>query len=413
MEAAREAFEAALAIDGTSEGATIGMVYLHEREGKFEAAWERLRTCLTPNGGGAVSLAAAGALATIAHRLNREEQAMETAEKSLAAWRQNAITAGTLAGSREKNLHFAIGQLYDRKGDYDQAFGHFQAGNALTRQLFDADDFDLHISALIDHFSPEQVTPVAKNTDQTPVFIVGMPRSGTTLVEQILASHPEVHGAGEVPYLYEAVTGMTIYNPQDLPAPQLLGLANTGALDTAARHYLDRLSQAAPGAARITDKLPGNILQVGMIARLFPRAHIIHIRRDAMDTCLSCFTQNFGERLPFTADQDHLAAYYAAYDRLGRHWNDTIGPQLLELSYEDLIANTERESRRLLDFIGLPWDGVVLDFHASGRIANTASYDQVRQPIYRSAIGRWRHYGEHLRPLRTGLENRGIAVEMP
>ncbi|MFP6748800.1 MAG: sulfotransferase, partial [Alphaproteobacteria bacterium] len=416
IEAAREAFGTALELDGGQdgglEGAMIGLVYLDEREGAFAAAWERLQPGLRRTSGRPASPAAAGAFATLAHRLNREDEAIEAAEQSLAAL-AGRDTGGGMGGEvREKNLRFAVGQLYERRGDYDRAFAHFEAGNGLTRQLFDQQEFADHISALIDHFTPSQSALVAENEDQTPVFIVGMPRSGTTLVEQILASHPQVHGAGEVPYLFEAVTAMPINNPMNLPPPRLLGLAGAGALAGAARQYVARLRQAAPGAARITDKLPGNILQVGMIARLFPRAHIIHIRRDAMDTCLSCFTQNFGERLPFTADQDHLAAYYAGYDRLGRHWAKTAGPQLLELSYEGLIADTEGESRRLLEFIGLPWDRSVLDFHTSGRIANTASYDQVRQPIYRSAIGRWRRYEDYLQPLRAGLERRGIAVEI-
>ena len=162
---------------------------------------------------------------------------------------------------------------------------------------------------------------------------------------------------------------------------------------------------------RITDKLPGNILHMGMIQRLFPKGRVIHIRRDAMDTSLSCYVLNFGERLPFTTNFQHLAAYYAGYDRISRHWAGIMGAQMLELSYETLIADTEEESRRLLEFIGLPWDPAVMDFHSSGRVVTTASYDQVRQPIYHGSIGRWRNYGEHLQPLAAALIRQNNDVE--
>jgi hypothetical protein len=260
-------------------------------------------------------------------------------------------------------------------------------------------------------FSAPEPDIVADNDDQTPVFIVGMPRSGTTLVEQILASHGDVHGGGELPHLFNAMDTMPLNNPDKIEFPQNLALADAFALNSAAQYYLDRLHQLAPCAARITDKLPGNILHVGIIARILPAARIIHIRRNAMDTCLSCFAQNFGERLSFTTDLDHLAAYYAGYDRISRHWGKVLPSRWLELSYEDLVADTEGESRRLLDFIDLPWDPVVLNFHDSGRIVSTASYDQVRQPIYRGSIDRWRNYSENLQPLLAALQARGIGVE--
>ncbi len=418
LEEARTAFADALALDETLEGAITGLVYLNEREGDFDAAWEKLAPEISTGKSAPISASLAAAYATLAGRLDREADATAMAERSLAA-----LTPDQAGGAAEMNLRFALGRLYERTGDFDRAFGHFQAGNALTRQIFDSEKYDSDIDALIEFFDSPEPTPIATNTDETAVFIVGMPRSGTSLVEQILACHPSVHGAGEVPYLFEAIDTIAIGNAMELPFPQRLGLAGPAALEDAAQLYLRRLRQTLPeplpeplsvtANMRITDKLPGNILHVGMIQRMLPRARIIHIRRDTMDTCLSCFVQNFGERLPFTANLEHLAVYFAGYDRLGRHWANIMGSLLLEIRYEDLITDTEGQSRRMLEFIDLPWDPEVLNFHTSGRIVSTASYDQVRQPIYRGSMGRWRNYETHLQPLATALKSRQIDVESP
>ena len=215
IEESREAYLAALRLDEKLEGAIIGLVYLDEREGDFDAAWERLAPCLAARGGGSVSGAVAGAFATMAGRLDKVDEAIETAERSLSSMRRDGG-----GGAAEMNLRFAVGRLYERTGEFNQAFAHFQAGNALTKEIFDAGKFEAEINSLIEFFNNPEPEIAADNVDETPVFIVGMPRSGTSLVEQILASHQEVHGAGEVPYLFEAIDTMSINNPHELaPSP--------------------------------------------------------------------------------------------------------------------------------------------------------------------------------------------------
>ena len=292
IEEARTAFTTALELDRNLEGAIVGIVYLLEREGAFEAAWARLKPSLPPKK--PVSPAVAGAFATLSGRLDKDREAIALAEQSLA----ELIQADGGGGPSEMNLRFTIAKVYERIRDYDQAFAHLKSANALSRQVFEVAGFEPHITALMELFSAPEPDIVADNDDQTPVFIVGMPRSGTTLVEQILASHGDVHGGGELPHLFNAMDTMPLNNPDKIEFPQNLALADAFALNSAAQYYLDRLHQLAPCAARITDKLPGNILHVGIIARILPAARIIHIRRNAMDTCLSCFAQNLAKGCP-------------------------------------------------------------------------------------------------------------------
>jgi tetratricopeptide (TPR) repeat protein len=408
LDQAQSSFEAALKLDQGLEGAVTGIVYVHERKGDYDQARERLTQVMGNSVSAPLSPVVAAAFATMAGRMDREDEAVERAERSLAVLLGQIPThmhAGTaVAGTGEMNLRFALGRLYERRGAYDRAFAQFKAANAMNRQIFEPEAYAQYISDLIATFDHSEPDIVAENQDQHPVFIVGMPRSGTTLVEQILASHDQVHGGGELTYLHQAIDTMPVQNPYDYRYPRVVNMASRENLNAAAVQYLSRLLALAPQSARITDKLPGNILHVGMIARLLPGAKIIHVRRDPLDTCLSCFTQNFGERLPFTTDFARLADYYKGYERISRHWGRILGPRMLELSYEDLVEDTEKESRRMVDFIGLNWDPACLEFHGNERIVTTASYDQVRQPIYRGSIGRWRSYETEMAPLISALE---------
>jgi len=230
-----------------------------------------------------------------------------------------------------------------------------------------------------------------------------MPRSGTSLVEQIIATHPAAFGAGELGAINLAVfnivgrgtSGVTLLTT---PAP----LARA-AVDRIEREYRDHLRRLAPSASRITDKMPTNFLHLGVIAAVFPRAHVIHCVRDARDTCMSCYLQNFSGSQPYSFDLVQLGRFYRDYRRLMAHWREALPIKIHDVVYESLVADTETISRGMLDFIGLPWDPACLRFHESTRVVRTASNDQVRRPVYTASIQRWRRYEKHLGPLLETL----------
>jgi hypothetical protein len=237
-----------------------------------------------------------------------------------------------------------------------------------------------------------------------PVFIVGMPRSGTTLIEQIVASHPDVTGAGELSALRHVVDAHGMF-PEWLAAlSDGPGEAAARVLEQLGRDYLARTVPLARGGARLVDKMPGNFALAGLIALMLPGARIIHTRRDAVDTCLSCYTKLFGGDQPFTYDQAELGRFYRAYERLMAHWRALLPPErFIEVDYEAVVDNVEYEARRLIEFLGLPWSDACLNFHQDRRVVRTASANQVRRPIYGTSRGRWRAYAAYLGPLLGAL----------
>lgn len=310
----------------------------------------------------------------------------------IATMERLAAEAGPLAAEARIPLHFALGKAYEDCGEGARAFRHYTLGNSLKRQVLVYDE-SAALAAMARaerHFSRETLARMVGGgePDETPIFILGMPRSGSTLIEQILASHPGVHGGDERPDFPELLAG---FDGEDFRA---LGAA-----------YLARTRHLAPDAARVTDKLPGNFLHAGAIHLALPNARIIHSRRDPADTCLSCFTKLFRSEQAYSYDLGELGRYYRAYARLMAHWRSVLPASVfLEVDYEALVADPEQQTRRLLDHCGLAWDPACLDFHETRRAVRTASAAQVRRPIYRESIGRWRFYGDLLAPLLTELE---------
>ena len=240
--------------------------------------------------------------------------------------------------------------------------------------------------------------------------MVGFPRSGTTLVEQILASHPQIHGAGELGYLDHVATSFRAAAAPGLGFPDYLphlAAAESRALGEA---YVERLRSLAPAAARITDKLPENYLNIGLIHLILPRARIIHVRRDPLDVCVSCFSINFSGGLTYTSDLGELGRTYRRYLELMAHWRRLLPPgAMLELAYEEVVGDLEGQARRLIEYCGLAWDPRCLEFHETRRMVRTASVNQVRQPLYSSSLQRWRRYERHLGPLIEALGPEGAA----
>jgi tetratricopeptide (TPR) repeat protein len=327
---------------------------------------------------------------------------------------EQLVSSGALAPPLACTFSFALGEAFDRLAKYDQAFTHFRTANDLQRRVFEGQGIRFQppqhrarIDALIETFTTEFFTRKqdAGITSEMPIFIVGMPRSGTTLVEQILSSHPRVHGAGELTDisaicgdLAEAAGGPDLY-------PSCLVHASAETLRKHALAYLQTLTELAGGAARVSDKLPTNFMHLGLIAVLFPQARVIHCRRDPSDTCLSCYFHNF--RLPFTNSLEHLGIAYKNYERLMAHWRRVLPIPIYDVAYEDLVDNVETASRALVAHCGLEWDPRCLDFHAAKRTVNSPSAHEVRRPVYKSSLGRWQHYAKHLTPLLDALKPDG------
>jgi tetratricopeptide (TPR) repeat protein len=311
---------------------------------------------------------------------------------------------------------FAAGGFLDTAGRYDEGFFRFAAANALQRQFlegagehFDPDAFSRQISGLIERCSPGLFSAVAEwgNWSELPVFIVGMPRSGTSLVEQIAASHSQVFGGGERKDI-SRIADMVLAHNRDRPIKEW----DMDFARLLADQHITHLQRLADGASRVTDKMPDNILHLGVIALLFPAARIIFCRRDARDTCLSCFFQKFGEGNAFSYDLADCGCRHLQIELLAEHWRRVLSVPMLTVDYEALVADPEGESRRLIEFLGLDWEPACLDFHRSNRPVFSASIWQVRQPVFNRSIGRWRNYERHLQPLFDVLAQGGdVAVQ--
>jgi tetratricopeptide (TPR) repeat protein len=309
-------------------------------------------------------------------------------------------------------LHFTLGKVLDRLGLYDEAFDHFARGNALRRSVFvkagTVFDHVAHaqlIDRVIAFFSKSyfrQVEGLGLSSG-VPVFIVGMPRSGTTLVEQILSQHPNVFGAGELPDIGRLIGSLTAQFPAELGYPHCLSALEPFKARVMAETYLQKLTDLGGTAERVTDKMLELSLYLGFVVTLFPRARVIYCRRDPRDTCLSCFFQYF-RGLNFTWDLADLGHYYKDRERLMAHWRLVLPLPIREVVYEELVFNQESVSRGLVEFCGLQWHDACMRFYENRRPVKTSSVLQVRQPMYRTSVGRWHHYSTRLGPLLEALD---------
>ena len=306
-------------------------------------------------------------------------------------------------------LHFAYAKALDDRGQHEKALDHYIQGGKMKRAQLEYKESDTHgfFDSIRGTFTKEFIesSKFAGLDDERPTFIVGMPRSGSTLVEQILSSHPDVYGAGEVKYLSRALHQLRDRFPSLPKYPQMAEKMTPAQMEIVAKNYIQQLSAGAGGAKRITDKLLTNYFFVGLIHMLYPKAKIIHTRRDPVDTCLSGFTKLFKDDMPHSYDLGELGRYYGKYREIMQHWEKVL-PEgvLITVDYEDVVADTEGQARRLIDFIGLPWNDKCVDFHKSDRPVKTASVAQVRKPIYKTSVKRWKKYGEGLQPLVDAIE---------
>ena len=312
-----------------------------------------------------------------------------------------------LANSDAIHCHFALGNLLNAEGSVHRAFAHYQKANSLKRQSFayDPENNTSLFDRLIRSYSKEYFESKRDFgcASQVPVFVVGLPRSGTTLVEQILSSHGLVHGAGEI----ETFSGVNHSIAQQLkhlgPAPESMSHIDAKMVEEFSSLYLQELRFRSPSAERIVDKLPGNFVRIGLIKTLFPHARIVHCRRKPLDNCVSLFFHYF-QALSCSFDLTELGRYYLDYQRLVAHWQDLFPGEIFEVQYEDLVADPERVTRNLIDYLDLAWDQRCLEFYENKRTVMSPSNIQVRQPIFTTSIDRWKPYKEHLEPLIEVLQ---------
>jgi tetratricopeptide (TPR) repeat protein len=324
-----------------------------------------------------------------------------------AAMRKRAANPASLSETEQIDLHFALGNAFADVGEHQQSFDHILAANALKRRQikFDEEKWLEQFERIQNVFTAQLLRDKAASGDSSdlPIFIFGMPRSGTTLIEQILASHPKVFGAGELREVGKLAT--RIRGPEGPSYPDLVPTMSADELRRFGASYIEAVRGKAAQAARITDKMPGNFAFAGLIHLALPKARMIHAVRDLRDVAFSCFSLHFGIGHQYTYDLAELGRHCCAYAHLMQHWR-TVLPEdaILEVHYEELVADLEHQARRIVTYCGLAWDDACLSFYETERSVHTASAAQVRRPIYQSSIGRWRPHEARLQPLLKELE---------
>jgi len=309
-------------------------------------------------------------------------------------------------------LHFALGKAFEQQKNYPLAFSHYSTGNARRRKtvLFDVEGFEnktLRVRQCFDRAFFAQRSAVGW-PDDAPIFVVGLPRSGSTLVEQILASHSRVEGTFELPNVLTIVREFDHRDPRHDAYPEAVRAVPPGEFAQLGRRYIEETAPLRSGRPRFIDKMPNNFSHVGLIHAMLPNAIIVDVRRHPMDACFSAYKQYFAEGQSFSYDLGDLGRYYRCYLSLMDHWDEVLPGKVLHLSYEALVRDPEANIRRLLAHCGLDFEPACLAFHETKRSVRTASAEQVRQPLYASGVGYWKHFEAELEPLRRAL---GDALE--
>jgi tetratricopeptide (TPR) repeat protein len=317
------------------------------------------------------------------------------------------LTADKRERPNEAQLCFALGKAFEQRRQYPDAFAYYARGNALRRldEPFDIEHFERRTARIRAFFNKAFFDGRAGSGDQSaaPIFIIGLPRSGSTLVEQILASHSRVEGTMELPNIITMTHQFDDMAANRDGYPETVATAPVGLLNALGARYLDETAPLRTGREHFTDKLPNNFSHIGLIHAILPHATIIDARRHPMDSCFSAFKQHFAKGQTFTYDLTDLGRYYRCYLSLMDHWDAVLPGKVLRVQYEELVSDPEANIRRLLEHCGLTFEPACLSFHETRRSVRTASAEQVRQPLYTSGVGYWRHFEAQLEPLRVAL----------
>lgn len=325
---------------------------------------------------------------------------------------EEVIKTQTLDNASLLNLHSELGKQYDSLENYKNAFYNYNQANLLeqelnlqveslnkTRDLNNTNEHD--VDGWFNDYPKEfwDNIPVSDNTSERPIFVIGMFRSGTTLCEQILASHPDIFGAGELTDIHTISVNLNKNKDFHDQSPASLVNATKDQFNKAAEKYLATLESHSTDALRVVNKMPANFFHVGLISKLFPNAKFVHMIREPKDVCTSMFFQRFGSQMNFATDLELLANYHLAYQKMMKYWDSVLDINIHHVVYEDLLDNQEEITREMIEYCGLEWNEKCLSFYKSKRDVNTPSYDQVRKPLYKKSVARWKHYEEQLKPL--------------
>ncbi|MFK5950362.1 MAG: sulfotransferase, partial [Methylococcales bacterium] len=369
------------------------LVSIYEKTGQHEEGWKQIKSLSEVNPDNPYIVITFGKYAL---RNGQQEEAIKKLKYNLQ--KPNLKTDDKLS------MHMLLGKLYDSIEAYSNAFSHFSQANNLKYNDYDIAVFEQQVSSYISYFTKEKYNQLvkSKNTSDAPVFILGMPRSGTSLLEQIISSHSQVYGAGELNNIPSLANALEEKNTL-INFPQLLDDTNIEELDGYACEILDSMKSLSPDSKKVVDKLPHNFLFVGLIHKLFPNAKIINCVRDPIDNCLSCYFQHFGGYHPYAYNLNHLGKYYQQYQKLMRHWDIELQIPILNIHYEDVVNDTKKQIENLLCFLGLEWEEACLEFHKNKRKVNTASYTQVERKIYTESMQRWRNYEPYIQELISAI----------
>lgn len=326
---------------------------------------------------------------------------------------EKAFESKSLSAHNIISLNFAMGRLQEKAKNYDKAWESFSRANAMYPQTYNIERETKNTDEMLNTFNAwtYNAIPRASIPTEKPIFIVGMPRSGTTLIEQILSSHPDCFGAGELLVVPRMSTELSRRLGSRWPIA--IGNLTQELADEYAQRYIDHISALEPDAKRIVDKLPHNFVFIGLISLLFPQAHVIHCIRNPLDVSISNYSTPLSPKHTWRPNLTSMGHAYNQYRRLMNHWREHATIPILDVVYEDTIQDVERQARRVLDFVGLPWNDRCLKFYEHSRAVTTASTDQVRKPIYQSSKERWRRYESHIGPLVKALEEGGTKINQP
>lgn len=395
LDEAKDAFEKALKFSPQHVGAVVNLAAVCERGNDYEGAYKILEPLLKK---GIKDPGIGIAFVSICNKIDRCGEATEYLE--------TLLQKQTLPETRQEYAHFALGKLYDKLGRYDDAFSHYLQANELRPDIFSETEHAATMDAVIRTFDWNFLSSAPRSSMKTerPIFILGMPRSGTSLTEQILARHHQVFGAGELLDIGDHAARLGKLLGPTPGFPDSLRNITQSLLDDTAQAYLKHLHELSADKDFITDKMPQNFVHLGLINLLFPESKVIHCIRDPRDTCLSIYFQHFNEAHTYASKLENIAAYYLVYQRMMKHWESVLDIPMLTIKYEDMVTQQEATTRKMLEFLDLEWDDKCLDFHKADRFVPTSSYDQVTEKIYTRSMARWEHYKNYIGPLLDKLE---------
>ncbi len=384
-----ESYRRCLTLKPTHIGALMGLGHVLKAVGDYDGSVASYNACIrrVPDNGETY-----WSLANL-KRYRFDDAMVAEMEKRISATQEDAQS--------EVNFLFALGKAYEDRGDFERAWHFYRTGNEKQRAQVSYDPVltEAINDRLLQVYTPDFLASCAGagHADPSPIFILGLPRSGSTLLEQILASHSQVEGTSELPYVGRASSSLNRNRNEGLNYPEAMRELTPDNLRALGEEYLAAArAHRRSGTPRFIDKMPNNFPNAGFIATILPNAKIIDARRHPLDACLSCYRQLFAKGQNFTYDLTEIGEYYLQYQRLMDHWATVIPGRVLTVQYEEVVTDFENQVRRLLEFCGLPWEEACLRFYQSERPVRTPSSEQVRQPIYDRSVGHWLHYRHHL-----------------